>query len=95
MQHIIHRSVVITLEIVPAGMDMRTAERATVDFASAWFQAVGQCLSTMSSMPAYQISMRQVSPEQGVHIQILLCWFVLKSHRWENDDFEPHQFVPH
>ena len=90
MQRVIHRSLIITLEIVPSGVGKCTAEQATAAIVSAWLYAIGQRIITTPSLPTYQISMRQVPLEQGAQVQILVCWFVLQSHRQEIGNFEPH-----
>ena len=90
MQRVIHRSITITLEIVPSGVEKCTAEHASAAIVSAWLYAIGQRIVTLPSLPTCQIQVRQLPQAQGAHIQILLCWFVLQPHHQEIGDFEPH-----
>jgi hypothetical protein len=87
MPRVIHRSIVITLEIVPSGVTRCTAERATAAITSEWLHSIGQQMMTIPSMPTYQIYMRQLSPDQGAYIQIIICWIVLQAQRQEINDY--------
>lgn len=91
MQRVIHRSITITLEIVPSGVGKCTAEQATAAIVSAWLYAIGQRIVTLPSLPTCQIQVRQLPQAQGAQVQILVCWFVLQSYRQEIGNLEPHQ----
>jgi hypothetical protein len=92
MQRVIHRSIVITLEIVPVGLEKSRAEQATAAIAGAWLHYIGQHLVQTLAMPAYHISVRHLpfDPDQGrgAQIQILLCWIVLQARHQEINSFD-------
>ena len=88
MPHVIHRSIVLTLEIVPSGVPKWTAERATTAIAREWLRYIGKQVVAISSPPTYQIYLRQTPLAHGAQIQILLCWIALQAHRQEINDFE-------
>jgi hypothetical protein len=89
MPRVIHRSIVLTLEIVPSGMSKCRAERATDTITRAWLQAVdGKVVQVMSAaVPDLQVYVRQLPLDSGAQIQILLCWIVLQAQRQEIDDW--------
>lgn len=88
MPHVIQQTIVLTLEIVPAGVPKCTAERATAAIANEWLRCVGQQVVSASTTPTYQIYVRKTPLDHGVQIQLLLCWIVLQAHRQEISDFE-------
>lgn len=93
MKRVLHRSIVLTLEIVPSGVSKCKVKRATVAIAtvaiaSEWLRHMGRRVKTSPAKPACQIYMRQLPPSQGIQIQVLLCWIVLQAQRQEINDFE-------
>jgi hypothetical protein len=89
MQRVIHRSIVLTLEIVPSGMSKCRAERATDAITRAWLHAVGGDVVQVVSaaIPDLQVYVRQMPLDGGAQIQILLCWIVLQAQRQEIDSW--------